>query len=127
MRTGNERLKHKNQYSFRQAQLAAGRDGCFDICNIKISSQIICRNKFVLSKPICAEVCYFMIYIFLFLDLSGRHELRLLEMSLFVVIRGWLVFIRVFGLWRIFFFFAQGVEITFGLSHSRVRTRNERL
>ena len=60
-------------------------------------------------------------------DLVGRHELRLLEMSLFVVIRGLLVFIRFVGLWRISFFFAQGVEITFGLNHSRVRIRNERL
>ena len=42
-------------------------------------------------------------------------------------VEGRLCVIRVLGLWRISFFFAQGVGITFGLNHFRVRTRNERL
>ena len=52
----------------------------FDIRNIEISSHIISGHKSVLSKPIGAEVCYYVI-IFTLLDLSGRHEFRLFAMS----------------------------------------------
>ena len=42
-------------------------------------------------------------------------------------VEGRLYLYEIFGLWRISFFFAQGVEITFGLNHCRVRIRNARL
>ena len=36
---------------------------CFDICNIILSSQIICGNTFVLSKPFCLSVWFYELHL----------------------------------------------------------------